>query len=130
MTLYRPAIALVVVLLFATSASAATPCLSDKADREPATGTLSVGRAKDAAGRPERPYILTLAVPVCLSTDEPDDKVDATKTIHIFATDPKIADLISKLVGKSVAVRGRPFPALTAHHHAPIVMEVYEIAAR
>jgi len=35
-----------------------------------------------------------------------------------------------KLTGKSVLVRGKPFPAHTAHHHAPIVMDVAEIDVR
>ena len=95
-----------------------------------AIGRLSIGRAMNAADRLERPYILTLAAPVCLATDEPDDKVDATEPIHIFAADPKIAASISKLVGKLIAVRCRPFPAHTTHHHAPIVIDVKEISTR
>jgi len=124
------AIAVVVGLLVATNANAAAPCLSDKADRELAIGRLSIGRAMNAADRLERPYILTLAAPVCLATDEPDDKVDATEPIQIFAADPKIAASISKLVGKLIAVRCRPFPAHTTHHHAPIVIDVKEISTR
>lgn len=112
----RLAIAVVVGLLFATNANAAAPCLSDKADRELAVGKLSIGRAMDAADRLERPYILTLAAPVCLATDEPDDKVDATKTIQFFATDPKIAAaFLSWPANSSLLAAGRspPIPHIT-----------------
>jgi hypothetical protein len=36
---------------------------------------------------------------------------------------------IDRCLGKDVMVRGRPFGAHTAHHHAPIVMEISEIDA-
>lgn len=114
----------------AGAASAAVPCLSDKSDNETAVGRLAVGRAKDGAGRPERPYILTLSSPVCLTADDPDDNVANSNTIHIFSTEDAVAGKIVRFVGKSVRVRGRPFPALTAHHHAPIVMDINAIEAR
>lgn len=117
-------------VLFGSTARASSPCLDDKEERATATGILTIGQAQDAAGRPERPYILTLKAPVCLTTDDPSEKVDASMTIHIFATDAKMTARIAKMVGKSVHVRGRPFPAMTAHHHAPIVMNVVEIAPR
>ena len=114
--------------VFATAAAAA--CLSDKGSKETATGSLRVEKAHDAMGHPERPYILHLASVICLDTQDPGDKVEASKTLHIYSTDPKVMAAIARMVGKVVTVRGRPFPALTVHHHAPIVMDVSEIAVR
>jgi hypothetical protein len=124
------ALAAALTLLIAASASAAVSCMSDKSEAETAVGRLSIGKAKDAAGRRERPYILTLQKPVCLTTDDPDDNVGNTHTIHIFSTEDKVATQIARFVGKSISVRGRPFPAHTAHHHAPIVMDISAIEQR
>lgn len=115
-------------LLIATNPSAAETCMSDKSDSETAVGRLSIGKAKDAAGRPERPYILTLRRPMCLTADDPEDNVGNTHTIHIFSTEDKVARQIASYAGKSISVRGRPFAAHTAHHHAPIVMDISAIA--
>ena len=114
-------------LLIATSPSAAETCMSDKSETETAVGRLSIGKAKDAAGRPERPYILTLQRPMCLTADDTEDNVGNTHTIHIFSTEDRVARQIARSVGKSISVRGRPFAAHTAHHHAPIVMDINAI---
>lgn len=124
------AFAVAASLFIATSTSAAEPCLSDKSDKETAVGQLSIGSARDAAGRPERPYILTLRTPACLTADDPEDNVDKTRTIHIFSSQDTVASRIARFVGKSISVRGRPFPAHTAHHHAPIVMDISAIEPR
>lgn len=118
---------LLVAALVATIVSPASACMTDTATDEIAEGRLSVGRAKDAAGRPQRPYILTLPVPTCLAAADPADSVKSTRTIHLFAGTPQLQAAIARLVGKTVLVRGRPFAAHTAHHHAPIVMEILEI---
>jgi len=104
--------------------------MSDKSETETAAGRLSIGRAKDAAGRPERPYILTLKTPVCLKSEDPEDNVASSRTIHIFSTHDKVAKQIALFVGKPISVRGRPFTAHTAHHHAPIVMDITGIEPR
>src|SRR3990170_4007000 len=91
---------------------------------------LAIGTARDAAGRLERPYILTLVSPACLTANDPDDSVKSTPTIHIFSSKQKVHAQIARLVGKTVLVRGRPFAAHTAHHHAPIVMDIIEINPR
>ncbi len=95
-----------------------------------ATGGSSIGSARDAAGRPQRPYIVTLSAPACLTASDPEDSVKGTRTIHIFSTDEKVHAAIAGLVGKTVLVRGTPFPAHTGHHHAPIVMDITEISAQ
>jgi Domain of unknown function (DUF4431) len=116
------------VLLLATPA--AGECLKANVDGQGAQGKLTVGRAKDAAGRPERPYILQLTANACLDAEDPDEAVKSTRTIHLAPGDEKLLPAIRKLVGKTVEVRGNPFGAHTAHHHAPIVMLITEIRAR
>jgi Domain of unknown function (DUF4431) len=118
----------VALVTFATAASA--ECLKANVEGQNAQGRLTVGRAQDAAGRPEKPYILRLTSGVCLDADDPDEAVKNTRTIHVFPAEEKLEPAFRRLVGKTVAVRGRPFPALTSHHHAPIVMQVNEIVPR
>jgi hypothetical protein len=110
--------------------SAMAECLKANIEGQTAEGRLTVIRAQDAAGRTERPYILRLASNSCLDADAPDDAVKGTRTIHVFPADEKLQPLFHKLVGKTVVVHGNPFPAQTAHHHAPIVMQVDEINQR
>lgn len=111
-------------------APAEAACLKDTADVESAEGRLTVVAARDAAGRRERPYILALSSPACLTASDPEDSVEATRTIHVFPANPRIQAAMAALVGKAIVVRGRVFPAHTSHHHAPIVMEIAEVAVR
>ena len=90
-------------------------------------GRLSIGRFRDAAGRPETAFIVRLPVPTCLSAKDPEFRVKSARTVHIYSSDAQIHAQIRGLVGKTVLVRGRPFNGHTSHHHAPIVMEVSEI---
>ena len=113
-----------------TLALTATPglaCMSDQSKQEIAEGKLAISSKRDAAGRPEKPYILTLSSPACLTATDPADSVKSTRTIHIFSSQDKVHAQIAKFVGKTVLVRGQPFAAHTAHHHAPIVMDISEI---
>ena len=105
----------------------AQACMSDRSDREIAEGKLAIASRQDAAGRPERPYILTLAAPACLTATDPQDSVESTRTIHIFSSRDDVHAQIAQFVGKTVLVRGQPFAAHTSHHHAPIVMDIAEI---
>jgi hypothetical protein len=116
-----------VAALLATMAPASA-CMKDTAASEVAVGRLVIAKAKDAAGRPERPYILNLRMAACLTATDPEDSVKQTSTIHVFAKDAVVQAGLARLVGKSVRVRGRVFASHTAHHHAPIVMEVAEVA--
>jgi hypothetical protein len=95
-----------------------------------AAGVLSIGSVRDAAGRPQRPYILRLSSPACLTASDPEDSVKSTRTVHIFSTDEKVHASIAQFVGKSIEVSGSPFPAHTAHHHAPIVMDITGVTQR
>ena len=62
-----------------------------------------------------------------MSGSDEMDKVSSTDAIQIYSTDETVAQSLKQLVGKSVKVKGNPFGAHTAHHHAPIVMEIAEI---
>jgi Domain of unknown function (DUF4431) len=123
-------IALAGVVLAALSAAPAwAACLS--AERPAALeGRLVSGRFKDAAGRPESAFILQLSGPTCLEGTDEFDKVANARTVHLFSGNAAISRRIAGFAGKSVRVRGTPFGAHTAHHHAPIVVDVTEIQAR
>ena len=116
------------IALMTTAAGAArSDCLKETSRSESVTGQLAVVAAADADGRPERPYILSLAEPVCLTASEPDLNVPDTRQIHIYSSMPDVRAAIARLVGRRVRVTGQPFSAHTAHHHAPIVMDVDKI---
>lgn len=121
------ALLLSVTMMLVATAAAADACMHSNADGEIAEGRLSIGQFEDAAGRPEQAFILSLPAPACLSGSDEMDNVKDAETIHIYAFDDDVGRALRKFVGKDVQVRGRPFPAHTAHHHAPIVMEVTEI---
>lgn len=108
----------------AASASAAAQCMQDNQPDQIAEGTLSLGQFEDAAGGAEQAFILTLPVPTCLSGGEADGAVGSTTTIHVYSFDSAVSEVLESLIGRSVQVRGTPFSAHTAHHHAPIVMDV------
>lgn len=120
---------LALAMTVGVSATQASECMVDNQGDQIAEGRLSLGQFEDAAGRPEQAFILTLPAPTCLDSTDADNAVDSTTTIHIFSIDEAIAASIEQFVGKDVQVRGTPFGAHTAHHHAPIVMDVSEIDA-
>jgi acetyl-CoA carboxylase alpha subunit len=120
--------ALLAAAALLTTIAPAHACMKETAESEVAVGKLVVAKAKDAAGRPERPYILHLRIATCLTATDPEDSVKQTSTMHVFAHDAAVQAGLARLVGKSVRVRGRVFASHTAHHHAPIVMEVAEVA--
>jgi hypothetical protein len=122
----------VAVFAFATligASTASAECLTANQDGQLADGGLSLGTFEDANDRPEKAYILTLPAPTCLSGSDDMDKVSSADTIHIYSSDEAIAQSLKQLVGKKIKVKGSPFGAITAHHHAPIVMEITEISA-
>ena len=115
------------VLMLVASAVNAAACMQANKEGEIAEGRLSLGAFEDAAGRPEQAYILTLPVPACLAGPDDMDNVDNAETIHVYSFDEALSAALERLVGKDVQVRGTPFGAHTAHHHAPIVMDISEI---
>lgn len=124
---------LLATFLFAAALFAAAPawsaCLQAEHE-ETVEGWLKHERFKDANGRPEDAYILHMDDATCLEGSDDFDKVEHARTVHIYSAKNDVRKRIGKLVGKAVRVRGRPFGSHTAHHHAPIVMEVSEIAPR
>ena len=53
--------------------------MSDQSKQEIAEGKLAIASKRDAAGRPEKPYILTLSSPACLTATDPADSVKSTR---------------------------------------------------
>jgi hypothetical protein len=122
--------AVVCFVLVALASPAVAECLKSNVKGQFTEGRLAIGRARDAAGRPETPYILRLAVNACLDADNRHDTVRRARTIHMFPADENMRRTFRLLVGKTVVVRGSPSAAYTSHHHARIVMNVTEINAR
>jgi hypothetical protein len=117
------------LLLFAATAQA--QCMRINAEGQAAEGRLTTGNFRDAANRRESAFILQVAKPACLTgAEDPRDNHQNVRRIHLFSTKDDVRARISGFVGKTVRVRGSPFPAHTAHHHAPIVMDVSEIDTR
>src|SRR5262245_11460410 len=116
---------LLIFALFALlqTAQASAACMKPEAE-ESAQGRLTVGNFKDAAGRSETAFILRLSASVCLDGGDAEQRVKGTRAIHVYASDGKVQAALWQRVGKVVQVRGNPFARHTAHHHAPIVMEV------
>ena len=109
---------------------AVAKCLKSNVAGQLTEGQLAIGRARDAAGRPETPYILRLFSNTCLDADDRNNAIRRVRTIRIFPADENMRRTFRLLVGKTVVVRGSPSVASTAHHHAPIVMHVTKIHAR
>jgi hypothetical protein len=105
-------------------------CLKANADDQIAEGRLVIGRFKDFAGRREDAYILQLRAPACLDGEDEMDRVKRTNRIHVYPEGGKLGATMRRLVGKTVRVKGSPFGQHTAHHHAPIVMQVDDIEPR
>jgi len=122
--------ALVTIALMLTAVSTSDAACMKPDQLERAEGRLTVGAFKDAADRPETAFILRLPTAACLDAEDGMDPVDATRTIHVYAADGAMQASLRRLVGRVVEVRGKPFSAHTAHHHAPIVMEVSEVRPR
>jgi hypothetical protein len=120
-------LALVAALLaLGTVGAAAADCMVAMEEAS-AEGRLVRGRFEDAAGRPEITIILELKRPGCLTGTDDYDRIDSTPKIHVYSTDAKIRRALSQAVGKIVRVTGKPFGEHTAHHHAPIVMDVARV---
>jgi hypothetical protein len=105
-------------------------CMRYDAGPQVIEGRLSVLEAKDAADRPETALILTPSSPTCLEAEKPEDAVPDAKSVHVFSSDAKVHEHLQGAVGATILVWGEPFPALTAHHHAPIVMDVSKIGPK
>jgi hypothetical protein len=121
------ALVLAALALLDLPAAAAAACMQFNEPGQIAEGRLVIGHFKNAADRPETAYILRLPVTTCLAAADPEFRVKRARTLHVFASDEKVGARIDRFIGKDVLVRGKPFGAHTAHHHAPIVIDVSDI---
>jgi len=120
-------LALALALSLSCQAAYAT-CLKANGEGQTAEGRLtSVVVTTPAYDLKEQAYILRLAAPACLEGSDEYDKVDKSERIHVYSTDDRLRKRLRGLVGKLVRVQGSPFGETTAHHHAPIVMQISAI---
>lgn len=110
-----------VATLLVASAAEANACMQANAEGEIAEGGLSLGQFEDAIGQA---FILIRPVAAMRWTTS-----KTSKPFTSMRFDHAIVRAIKRFLGKDVQVRGTPFGTHTAHHHAPIVMEVSEIDA-
>lgn len=99
-------------------------CMSSGSKDAGAEGDVAVRTFTDKAGRTQTVYILQLPLPVCLAGPDKKDNIAEARSIELDASDPSVRQTIADHVGKEILVIGRPSGARTAHHHAPIVMDV------
>jgi hypothetical protein len=99
-------------------------CLQAEQAKTIIEGVLSEGTFTDANDQPEQAFILKPLVPTCLAGDDNVDESEKVGEIQIFSSDDAVAQTIKSHVGEDVFVQGTPFGAHTAHHHAPIVMDI------
>ena len=116
------------VLLPLLGSAARAGCLQSEKSDQVVEGKLTSSRFTTEAYRlSEQAYILRLRVPVCLEGTDAYDKVEKTDRVHVFSTDAALRKRMRGLVGKNVRVTGSPFGEHTAHHHAPIVLNISAI---
>ena len=80
-------------------------------------------------GRPEREYILILARPICL--DDGGEFADPQlrfNQVQLFTSNDGLRPALRAGVGHRIRIRGSGFAAQTAHHHAPLVVDVSAVA--
>lgn len=75
-------------------------------------------------------YILTVGSPICLQGAEPDDNVAPTTRVHVFPGTEPVQGVMEKLIGKSIAVKGKLYGSRSNKFNAPILMEALEVAAK
>jgi hypothetical protein len=114
------------LLVLGSSAQAA--CLKAETDGQIAEGKLaSVVVSVPDYKLKEQAYILTLSTPACLDGTDEYDKVESSTRVHVFSMDDALRRRLRAFVGRTVRVHGSAFGEMTAHHHAPIVMQVTAI---
>lgn len=120
-----PALSMGVAASCLALASAQADCLKANTPDQIAEGRLtSVVVTVEDYKLKEQAYILRLSSEACLDGSDDFDKVEATRRIHVYATDGALRRKLRASVGKMVRVTGSPFGEENAHHHAPIVMGV------
>jgi hypothetical protein len=96
------------------------------------TGTLArhtfygaPGFGEDQRTTRRRPFYLDLAAPVCTAAgrDEYDRPLKSVRRVQLVL-DQAGYDRLRPFLGKRVTLRGTLFGAITAHHHAPLLLDV------
>ena len=123
---------LMAFMLLPLTAPAAAECLHANTDGQIAEGRLEFVRITDYGygGRKETAFILLLSKPACLDGPVKYDQIESALKIHVFSLNDIILRKLKANVGKMIRVSGNPFGEHTAHHHAPIVMDVSEVGPR
>ena len=120
-------IASMLALRSMTAPALAADCLKANQDGQVAEGRLERRRITDEAyERTETAYLLFPAKSVCLDGED-YDRVEGTTRIHVFSMDAAIRKKLEANLGKRVRITGSAFGEHTAHHHAPIVMNIVEV---
>ncbi len=80
-------------------------------------------------GQPESAYILTLDRAICIDDGgEFADPDQSFNRVHLFTSNDRIRPRLRAAVGRRVRITGSGFAAHTAHHHAPLVVDVGSIS--
>jgi hypothetical protein len=125
------------MLAFAALLAAAAPppgCLDVRSGDAPVALEGRLERAtfsmRDIGnGRPEREYILILARPICI--DDGGEFADPHRRfnqVQLFTSHDRLWPGIRAGVGHRIRIRGSGFAAQTAHHHAPLVVDVSSVS--
>jgi hypothetical protein len=116
-----------------TAPRAATPlaCLTYRPDTTRITGRLTRRSFFGAPGFGEDPqhdsreigFYLALNAPICTTRGNDNEAVTNVRLVQLVLDSADYARLRPD-VGKTVTLRGTLFQAFTAHHHAPLVLDV------
>jgi hypothetical protein len=82
-------------------------------------------------GRPERDYILILPRPICI--DDGGDFADPNQRfvqVQLYTGTDALWPRLCAAVGHRVHITGIGFAGQTAHHHAPLVVDVSSVQIR
>jgi len=125
------------MLALATLLAAAAPasaCLDVRSGNAPVALEGRLERAtfsmRDiSGGPPEREYILILARPICIDDGgEFADPHQRFNQVQLFTSTDRLWPGLRAGVGHRIRIRGSGFAAQTAHHHAPLVVDVSAVA--
>jgi hypothetical protein len=111
--------------------AAAAECLKAGVEGQNAKGRLERVTFTDIdyGNQVEVAFILNLAEPACLDSEDEYDKIESTLKIHVFSMDKAIDRRLRASIGRQIRVVGWSFGEHTRHHRAPIVMRVTEVKA-
>ena len=77
------------------------------------------------SGRPERAFILTLARPICIDDGgEFANPRERFSRVQLYASNDRLRGRLRAGLGHRVRILGTGFAGHTAHHHAPLVVEI------